>query len=180
MSKIVSVILVALLISSCATQVVKELDLSNGKPDTAVLSVQCNPGCEAAIASSFTYGKRYFDSGIGPALLYEVNGLQGSQTFRCADCVGTVVNAFNDSWSGGFRLIIPAGETSLTVSVSDFRVSNKSKYKVAFQAVAGRTYALLQVQKNPLQNEDSWMPVIVDTVENKIAFPRDGTRWLRR
>lgn len=126
------------------------------------------------------YGKRHFHSGISPALLYEINGLQGTQTFRCADCAGTVVNAFNDSWSGAYRLVIPAGETILMVSVGDFRVRNKSKYKVAFQAIPGRTYALLQVQKNPLETEDSWMPVVVDTSENKIAFPRDGTRWLRR
>ncbi len=179
MLKIIATFLI-FLFSSCATQLVKEVDLSNNLSGKAVLSTECNATCEAVIATSFTYGKRYFNSGIGPALVYEVNETKGSQTFRCPDCVGKVINAFNDSSSGTYKITVPAGETNLVVSIDDFRVRNPSKYKIAFQAVVGRTYAVLQIQKNPLGNEGDWIPIIIDTVENRVIFPFDNKRWFHR
>lgn len=168
------------LLTACVTQPVKDIDLSNGSPATAVLSSECSAACELLIEKSFTYGKRAFHNGISAAILYEVNGTPGTHTFRCADCVGTTVNAFNDSWSGAYKVTIPAGATTLTASVNDFRVRDKSKYPIAFQAVAGRSYALMQIHKNPASNGDGWMPILIDTVENRIVFPPENNRWFGR
>lgn len=169
-----------LLLTACATQPVKNLDLSNGSSQKAVLSSECSAECILLVEKTFTYGKRIFHNGISSGILYEVNGVPGAHTFRCADCAGTIVNAFNDSWSGAYKVTIPAGATNLTVSVNDFRVRDKSKHRIEFQAIAGRNYALVQVQKNPLGNEDGWMPIVIDTVGNRIVTPLESNRWLRR
>ena len=173
-------VLLSATVGACATHPVQVVDLAKGSSATAVLSIECNAACESVIEKEFKYGKRYLDNGISPAMLYEVNGTQGSQTWRCADCAVTVVNAFNDSWSGGYKVIVPAGATTLVVTANDYRVMHKTKYRVAFPAVEGRVYSLVQVQRNPLENENAWMPIIVDTIEKRVVYPTDRNRWLVR
>lgn len=179
MSRISWALVVSGLLFGCAISLPSAVDLSGNARHSATLMSSCNSACESVIEKTFTYGRRSLHNGISTAILYEVNGTPGAHTFRCADCAGRIVNAFNESWSGKYQVIVPSGETEVVVGINDFRVHTESRHKIRFRAADGRTYAILSIQKDPVNAVGPWIPIVFDTVENRVVFPSTSDHWLR-